>query len=85
MNFPLHSIAGDAGAGFVLPRGSFTCQGKVYEKLATLEDAQAREASSQTSLDPKVHKKSFVKSHILGYDGVWYSSFWSEGSRNNIN
>ena len=22
---------------------------------------------------------SLVKSHILGYDGVWNSSFWSEG------
>ena len=53
MNFPLHSIAGDAGAGFVLPRGSFTCQGKVYEKLANLEDAQAGEASSQTSSQKK--------------------------------
>ena len=28
---------------------------------------------------------SFVKSHILGYDGVWYSSFWSEGSGNHLN
>ena len=29
-----------------------------------------------------VHKFfSFVKSLILGYDGVWYSSFWSEGSQ----
>ena len=26
-----------------------------------------------------------VKSHILGYDGVWYSSFWSEGSGNHLN
>ena len=33
-----------------------------------------------------VHKKnSFVKSDILGYDGVWCSSFWSEGSRNHLN
>ena len=28
---------------------------------------------------------SLVKSHILGYDGVWYSSFWSEGSKNHPN
>ena len=28
---------------------------------------------------------SFVKSHILGYDGVWYSSFWSEASGNHPN
>ena len=28
---------------------------------------------------------SFVKSHILGYDGVWYRSFWSEGSGNQQN
>ena len=27
---------------------------------------------------------SFLKSHILGYDGVWYSSFWSEGSGNHL-
>ena len=26
-----------------------------------------------------------LKSHILGYDGVWYSSFWSELSRNHLN
>ena len=33
-----------------------------------------------------VHKKnSLLKSHILGYDGVWYSSFWSEGSGNQPN
>ena len=28
---------------------------------------------------------SLLKSHILGYDGVWYSSFWSEGSGNHLN
>ena len=28
---------------------------------------------------------SLLKSHILGYDGVWYSSFWSEGSRKFLN
>ena len=28
---------------------------------------------------------SLIKSHILGYDGVWYSSFWSEASRNHLN
>ena len=26
-----------------------------------------------------VQKNSLLKSQILGYDGVWYSSFWSEG------
>ena len=30
-------------------------------------------------------KNSLLKSHILGYDGVWYSSFWSEGSGSHLN
>ena len=30
-------------------------------------------------------KNSLVKSHILGYDGVWYRSFWSERSGNHLN
>ena len=28
---------------------------------------------------------SLLKFHILGYDGVWYGSFWSEGSENQLN
>ena len=27
---------------------------------------------------------SLLKSHIVGYDGVWYSSFWSERFRQNL-
>ena len=30
--------------------------------------------------------KNFLsaKSHILGSNGVWYSSFWSEGTKNHL-
>ena len=34
-----------------------------------------------------LHQKNFLspKSHILDSNGVWYSSFWSEGPKNHRN
>ena len=73
------------------PAPGFQDDRLIIESLAQLHYSRTLVEIYFTNFKPWILKRivdnffSFVKSHILGYDGVWYSSFWSEGSRNNIN
>merc|ERR1712012_1414396 len=44
----------------------------------------SRQEMAGLNLKGILHKKNFLspKSHILDSNGVWYSSFWSEGPKN---